>query len=224
MRLRKKRNLSERMERCARLLVTTPQALKGRWLDMFTDPATDGKYSFLHIELGCGKGRFAAETAKSSPDVLIAAIERLDGVIIAALERAEAEGLENARYINALADNLADYFAPGEVSRIYINFCDPWPLSRHEKRRLTSRRFLDIYKVILCPGGQLRLKTDNLMFFEFSLLELEACGFEPTEVIRDLHKNGTVGIMTEYEQKFHAKGMPIYSVSAEPAMGLQQRH
>ena len=214
MRLRKKRNLDVRMERCSHLLIPNPAKLRGQWLDVFC-------FKDLHVELGCGKGRFTAETAKAEPNIFIAALERLDGAIITALERANGENLRNIRYINSLADNLADYFAEGEVSRIYINFCDPWPARRHEKRRLTSRRFLEIYKEVLCPGGQVHFKTDNQTLFDFSLREFEVCGFEPLEITRNLHKSGPVGVMTDYELKFHRRGLPIFRVCQKKVSGKQ---
>jgi len=200
--MRKKPNLAARTDKCARLLVTDPARLRGRWLDEF-------QYGDLHIELGCGKGKFTVETAGAAPKMLLAALEKLDNVQVIALERADAEGLQNVRFINALADYLPDYFAPGEVGRIYINFCDPWPSNRHRKRRLTDRGFLDLYKQVLRPGGEIHFKTDNLPLFEFSLREFEHCGFTASDVTRDLHKNGLIGVMTDYELKFHSQEIPI---------------
>ena len=202
MRMRRKPNLAARMDKCAHLLVGEPKSLRGSWLSEF-------QYDELHVELGCGKGLFTIETSKTAPDVFIAALEKSANVMIIALERADAEGLSNVRFINEFADNLTEYFAPGEVSRIYINFCDPWPAHRHEKRRLTHRRFLELYKQALCPGGEVFFKTDNLPLFDFSLQEFEYCGFKLLDVTRDLHRDGPVGVMTDYESKFHSQGLPI---------------
>lgn len=200
--MRRKPNIEARLERCADLLVVDPETLRGRWLSAF-------RYDELYVELGCGKGLFAFETAKSNPNVLIAALEKSASVMIAGPERAIAAGVSNIRFIHSLADNLMSYFAPGEVSRIYINFCDPWPGDRHAKRRLTHRRFLELYKLVLSPGGEVYFKTDNVPLFDFSLLEFEDNGFSISHLTRDLHKDGIVGLMTEYEQKFHALGTPI---------------
>ena len=202
-RLRKKPNLAARMQQCSHLLVVEPEALRERWLDEL-------KYSELHLELGCGKGKFTVESAKAEPETLFVALEKSADAMITALERAVGDGLTNVRFINALADNIADYFAPGEVSRIYINFCDPWPANRHVKRRLTCRRFLQIYSRVLRQGCEIWFKTDNLPLFEYSLAEFKKCGFELLEEARDLHKNGQVGVMTDYEEKFHNQGLPIY--------------
>ena len=200
--MRRKPNLAVRLEKNARLLVEEPESLRGHWLSEF-------RYDELYVELGCGKGLFTIETSKTAPAAFIAALEKSANVMIIALERAEAEGLDNVRFINAFADNLAEYFAPGEVSRIYINFCDPWPTHRYEKRRLTHRRFLELYKQALRPDGEIFFKTDNFPLFDFSLREFEYCGFKPLDVTRDLHRDGPVGIMTDYEIKFHSRGLPI---------------
>ena len=202
MRLRKKKNLDIRMERCAHILVEQPPAFKGQWRDKMN-------YTDLSVELGCGKGLFTVETAKVEPNTLIVAIEKLAGAMIAALERTCVEDVQNVRYINAIADNITEYFAPGEVSRIYINFCDPWPANSHEKRRLTSRRFLSLYSQVLSQGAQVHFKTDNYALFDYSLREFEHCGYKLLDMTRNLHENGPVGIMTDYEKRFYAEGKPI---------------
>ena len=111
--------------------------------------------------------------------------------------------------MDANADQLPQFFAPGEVDRIYINFCDPWPSKRHAKRRLTHGNFLKLYRQVLKMGGQIHFKTDNQPLFEFSVEELPQFGFELSEVTRNLHENGPVGVMTDYEAKFHELGQPI---------------
>ena len=202
MRLRRKPNLAPRMERRSHLLIAEPKELYGKWRDEFG-------YDEIYIELGCGKGRFTAETARENPDVLIVALEKLADAMVIALERVDEMQLANVRFINYFADYLDDYFAQGEASRIYINFCDPWPSNRHIKRRLTSRGFLDIYKKVLPPGGEIHFKTDNVPLFDYSLHEFETCGFTLSEVTRDLHGTGPAGVMTDYEMKFHGMGIPI---------------
>ena len=208
MRMRRKTKLDSRIERCSHLLIAKPEDLCGRWREEFDCDE-------LHIELGCGKGLFTVETAKNNPNIFLIGLERVSNVLVVALERTEQEGLQNVRYLNKLADDLTSYFAIGEVSRIYINFCDPWPANRHKKRRLTGSRFLELYKQVLCPGGKVHFKTDDLQLFEFSQNEFERCGFSVSEVSFDLHKHETVGVMTDYELKFHEQGKPIYICAAE---------
>jgi len=113
--MRRKPNLEARIDRCAHLLVAQPESMRGRWLDGLPQRA-------LHIELGCGKGRFTVETAKKEPGIFFVALEKTANVIVIALERTAKEDLKNVLYINELADNLSSFFATGEVSRIYINF------------------------------------------------------------------------------------------------------
>ena len=228
------------MEKCSHLLVTEPELYHGRWQSLFcgnqnslvnqrrvlaaginespsgADPGEPSRFE-LHVEIGCGKGRFTVETAKAAEAALrtrdgffMVALEKSADAMVIALERAAAEGLRNIKFINAFADDLTEYFAPGEVSCIYLNFCDPWPSNRHAKRRLTNRRFLELYMQVLNTGGEIRFKTDNLPLFEYSLHEFEYAGFTLTDVDRDLHGDGPAEIMTDYEIKFHSQGSPIY--------------
>ncbi len=203
MRMRKKPNLIPRMERCAAVLESTPEIHKGKWLTAYPGHTT------LHAELGCGKGRFTLETAKAEPDALICAVERVPDAMVIAMERVCADEVQNVRFLRVDAVQLAEFFAPGELSRIYINFCDPWLPKRHHKRRLTAPSFLNLYKELLAPGGEIWFKTDNCDLYEWSLEQFEACGWQLREVTRDLHENGPVGIMTDYEAKFYAQGMKI---------------
>ena len=206
--MRKKPNLNSRMEKCAHLLIENPNNLRGKWKDEY-------KYDKVYLELGCGKGKFASDCAKISPDVLFIALEKSTNVIVTGMERANFENIKNLRFINALADNTGEYFANGEIDRIYINFCDPWEADRYAKRRLTHKKYLEVYESILRPSGELHFKTDNKSLFEFSAQELESSKFIISSTDTDLHKNGTVGIMTEYETKFHEQGKPIYMIIAK---------
>jgi len=205
--MKRKPNLAARIERCSHLLINEPALHSGRWLDDFG-------FGELRVELGCGKGRFSVETARAEPDVLFVALEKSDNVLVIALERTAAAGLNNLLFVNVLADDLLDFFAPGEISQIYINFCDPWPSNRHVKRRLTGPRFLELYSQVLSRQGCLHFKTDNLPLFEFSLREFGRNGFFLLDVVRDLHKNGPVGVMTDYELKFYSQGTPIFKCIA----------
>ena len=126
------------------------------------------------------------------------------------MERVCAMGLTNVRFLSCDAARLPELFAPGEVDRIYINFCDPWPTKRHAKRRLTHHNFLQLYRQVLAEGAQIHFKTDNTPLFAFSLEEFPSCGFALSEVSHNLHENGPQGIMTDYEAKFYELGTPIH--------------
>lgn len=203
MRMRKKPNLIPRMERCSRVLIQDPESQRGRWKELMPGAKT------VHIELGCGKGRFTAETAAQMPDTLLIAVERVPDAMVIAMERVCAQQLQNVFFIDGDAAQLPAYFAPGEVERIYINFCDPWPGSRHAKRRLTHPNFLNLYRQVLAEGGAIHFKTDNRDLFEWSLLQFPQAGFSLEAVTRDLHANGICGVMTDYEEKFHNLGTLI---------------
>lgn len=204
MRMRKKKNLIPRMERCAAVHVSDGFALRGRWRQTLMPLARE-----LRLELGCGKGRFTVETARQNPDILFIAIEKVPDALVIAMERAVALELKNVFFVVGDAALLPDYFAPGEADRIYINFCDPWPPKGQAKRRLTHRGFLETYRKVLRAGGQVEFKTDNQPLFEFSLLEFPAAGYALSQVTRNLHENGPQGVMTDYEAKFYEQGLPI---------------
>lgn len=203
MRMRKKPNLIPRMERCAACQVRDPEARRGHWRDLMPEAKE------LRLELGCGKGRFTAETAAQNPDILFIAVERVPDAMVIAMERVTAMELHNVFFVDGDAAKLPEYFAPGEVDLIYINFCDPWPTKRHAKRRLTFVAFLKKYREVLKEKGQIHFKTDNRDLFEWSLTQFPQAGFELSEVTRDLHANGICGVMTDYEEKFHNMGTPI---------------
>ena len=126
-----------------------------------------------------------------------------------AMEKALSMGLRNVYFLSIDAARLEEYFAPGEVDLIYLNFCDPWPRKKNAKRRLTYHTFLEKYKKVLKLGGQIHFKTDNANLFAWSLPEMESCFLELRNVTDNLHANGPVGIMTGYEEKFYALGTPI---------------
>ena len=204
MRMRKKKNLIPRMERCGACHVQDGFALRGRWRETLMPQASE-----LRLELGCGKGRFTVETARLHPDVLFIAVEKVPDALVVAMERAMELELKNVFFLVGDAALLPDYFDGGEADLIYINFCDPWPPRGQAKRRLTHRDFLETYRKVLRPGGQIHFKTDNQPLFEFSLLEFPAAGYELSEVTRNLHGEGPRGVMTDYEAKFFAGGLPI---------------
>ena len=203
MRMRRMKNLESRMANCADLRITDPAALKGDWRSLKQD-ATQ-----LWVEVGCGKGKFTAETAEANPDVLLIAVERCREAMVVAMEKAREMGLKNVYYIDMDVANIEEIFAGFEIDRLFINFPDPWPRKKNAKRRLTYRTFLDKYCRVIKQGGEIHYKTDNAPLFEFSVEEFAACGLEVKNLNRNLHENGIVGIMTGYEEKFHALGTPI---------------
>ena len=201
--MRRKPNLEPRLEKCAAVLLENPVGERGRWRDRF------GEYSAVHVELGCGKGRFTADAAEGSPEILLVAIERDPSALVMAMELALSRGLKNVRFILGDVGMLFEVFAPGEVGRIYLNFPDPWPKSRDAKLRLTAPNFLRRYASVLAEGGELQFKTDNTPLFDWSVEQFSSEGWELRDVTHDLHANGLVGILTGYEAKFVSQGMKI---------------
>ena len=203
MRMRRMKNLEPRMEKCAAYRVADPESNRGAWRTLKPDATA------LWVEVGCGKGKFTAETAQANPDVLLIAVERCREAMVVAMEKAQAMGLTNVFFIDMDVANIEEIFAQEEIDRLFINFPDPWPRKKNAKRRLTHRGFLQKYCHVVRTGGEFHFKTDNAPLFEFSLEEFSACGLQVKNCTRNLHENGVVGIMTGYEEKFYALGTPI---------------
>ncbi|MBE4908316.1 tRNA (guanosine(46)-N7)-methyltransferase TrmB [Bacillus luteolus] len=205
MRVRNKPWAKEKLESFPQFVIHNPEQHKGKWNEVF------GNSNPLHIEVGTGKGRFVTGMAQSNPDINYIGIELADSVVVTALDRIIEANLPNVKLLNQNANDLQKFFDKGDVDRVYLNFSDPWPKKRHEKRRLTYKTFLDLYESILIDGGEIHFKTDNRGLFEYSLTSFSEYGLLLTYVSLDLHKSDYEGnIMTEYEEKFSEKGFPIY--------------
>ncbi len=203
MRMRKKPNLIPRMEACSELWIRQPEEYHGKWRELYPQCRT------LRLEVGCGKGKFTVETAAAEPDILLIAMEKVPDAMVMAMEKAKKMELKNVFFIRDDVARVEKLFAPGEVDLLYINFPDPWPHKKHAPRRLTHMDFLKKYQRILKPQAEIHFKTDNVALFEFSLEQFEQAGFSLKQVTRDLHREGPVGIMTGYEEKFYRLGTPI---------------
>ena len=208
MRMRKKPNLIPRMERCAAVQIAAPESLRGRWGEEFS------AYKELRLELGCGKGRFTCGEAAREPEALLLALEKVPDAMVVAMERVMEQHIPNVRFLERDAACLPDLFTPGEIQRLYINFCDPWPKSRDAKLRLTAPGFLRLYADALREGGQIHFKTDNTPLFDWSIEQFQAEGWALDQITHDLHENGPVGVMTDYEAKFYADGLKINRLEA----------
>lgn len=209
MRMRRKKHGAERIAACADLLIADPATLAANPQAPFPEERP------LCLEIGCGKGSFACGLAAKEPGINLIAIERVPDVACLALERAAADREnrpgDNLRFVIGNAQNLAEWFPPHSLERIYLNFSDPWPKAGYAKRRLTHAGFLEMYRSVLRPGGRLCFKTDNVGLFEFSLEQFAAAGLTVEFETRDLHHSPYAegNIMTEYEASFTAQGVPI---------------
>ncbi len=193
------------MERCRDYLVCEPEVLRGKWKNSSRD---------LYLEIGCGKGSFTCMLAEKNPEIDLVAIEKVPDAMILAMERAKADGLKNVRFLDFDAAKLREIFEAGEVDRIYINFCDPWPKSRDAKFRLTAPAFLRIYADLLPLGGEIYFKTDNLALFEWSLVQFRDEKWLIRSFTYDLHADGTENILTDYEKRFMQDGTSIKKLVA----------
>ena len=187
-------------------VVHNETGMKGHWHELFDNDNP------IHIEIGMGKGQFIMELARRNPDINYIGIEKYSSVLVRALEKRELEPeMTNLYFIRMDAEYIENVFAENEVANIYLNFSDPWPKDRHAKRRLTSTRFLERYDNILTPEGRVMFKTDNKDLFDFSLEQVEEAGWILENHTYDLHHSeyNEGNVMTEYEEKFSAKGNPI---------------
>lgn len=193
----------------SQLLIPNPSEHRNKWQELF------GNDNPIHLEIGTGKGQFLVGMAKQFPNINFVGVELNKSVIVTAAQKILASDQENILLVNMNASNLTEVFAENEISTIYLNFSDPWPKNRHEKRRLTFHTFLEQYRDILSETGEVILKTDNQGLFEYSLVSFSAFGMKLEEVNLDLHKaEDSTNVMTEYEEKFSSRGQAIYRCRA----------
>lgn len=208
MRIRKKSHTDEKLQNFLDFVTVEEigEEKKGTWKKIFGEDLTKD----LFVELGMGKGDFITQLAERNPDKNFIGLEMEKEVVLKAARKIAEKNLKNIRLAVFDINKITEIFADHEVDRLYINFCDPWPKKRHAKRRLTYIKFLEMYRKILKPNGEIHFKTDNRNLFDFSLEQFAEIGFEVREVNFDLHKNEPAeNIRTEYENKFSSQGVPI---------------
>lgn len=183
--------------------------LKGKWNLRFKNNNP------IHVEFGTGRGKFITTLAKENPNINYIAFEIKEEVLLKAVEKAVEANLDNILFAWADVSNILDYFEEGELSRIYVNFCDPWPKTRWAKRRLTHTNFLNMYKRLLNKDGELHFKTDNENLFEFSLNEIASNNWILKNISLNLAESDFENVTTEYEDKFMSYGMKIFRCEAK---------
>lgn len=205
MRLKHVKGANEKIEQ-SKYILKNKEQYKRNYHQIF------GNNNPIYIEIGMGKGDFIIENARRYPNINFIGIERYDSVIVRAVEKLEQEELNNLKLIRMNAINIDKIFED-EIDRIYLNFSDPWPKDRHEKRRLTSQNYLKKYDLIFNNKKNIVIKTDNRKLFEFSLKSLSEYGYTIKDISLNLHSDIIENnIETEYEKKFVGKGFPIYMV------------
>ena len=221
MRMHRKPHLDERLLSCGEIVTIANLSDKNMKSAKDTKEYLDFEKIFgndnpVHLEIGCGKGKFVVETALLNPDINYVACEKISNVIIDACERTMAEGIKNIHYLNCAAEVLEKYFKPHTVEKIYLNFSNPLPKEGYKKQRLTHPRFLNIYREILKEKGEIVQKTDDKDFYLFSLESYKEAGYKIKETCEDLKNNPVEGdIETEHEKLFKSQGKPIYRIVAE---------
>lgn len=209
MRLRKKWWARPEME-ASSIIITKPQEFKGIWDKEFKND------NDIYLELGCGRGAFITAQANQNKNINFIGIDLKDEVIVFALRKVVENELENVRLIPMNIMGVEEIFSENEISRVYINFCNPWPKFRHNKRRLTHTKFLSMYKKFIKPGCEVWFKTDDTELFRDSFDYFKEAGMEIVYRTDDLHtSNFEMNVMTEYETKFYGLGNKIMFLVAK---------
>lgn len=209
MRRRKKPGAKDELLKLDNMLILNPEEHKGNWKDI----ANNKK---IHVELGTGRGQFINTLAEKHRDTFFIGIEIKEEILLDAVRKSIDKDLDNIKYLWHDINHIDSIFDEGEIERLYINFCDPWPKKRHSSRRLIHRNFLDKYKKILNSNGEIHFKTDGEELFEFSLNEILEMGYIVRDVSLNLYREENSNtIKTEYEEKFIAQGKKIYRLSAQ---------
>lgn len=221
MRLRRKKNLEERINACSNLLVIYEQfgfydLPEDKRVSLIDYKKVFGNSNPVHLEIGCGKGGFVTQMATLHPELNFLAVEKISNVLICAMEKCKELGLTNVKFLNCDASNLEYYIEEKSVDRLYLNFSCPWPKKKYINQRLTNPRFLKIYKNLLKDGGDILQKTDSPLMFEYSVEQFSQFGFGLFGVTCDLHNSAIENeVMTEYEKYFSGIGKPIFRLQAK---------
>ncbi|MGD9604740.1 MAG: tRNA (guanosine(46)-N7)-methyltransferase TrmB [Bacilli bacterium] len=210
MRLRKIKQAATKLESYPDLVVCSGEQNQGKWSTIFSNNHP------IYLEIGMGKGQFISKNARKNPQINYLGLEKYDSVVLKAARRLEDEAIPNLRFICADAQNLEQIFQKEEITKIFLNFSDPWPKERHAKRRLTFDHFLERYEHILKHPGIIELKTDNRQLFEYSIMKFNERRYRFLEVNLHLHEQPNEDIITtEYEDKFISENKTIYYLKVE---------
>ena len=205
MRLRNVKGAKEIIE-SSNYIVLNYKEHKGKYNKLF------GNDNPIYIEIGMGKGKFIIDNALKYPNINFIGIEKYDSVVVRAIQKLENNDIPNLKIIRMDALETDDVF-DHEISKIYLNFSDPWPKDRHAHRRLSSEIFLKKYDNIFKNIKNITMKTDNRKLFEYSVKSFVDYDYKINDISLDLHSDiYPDNIMTEYEERFVNKGNQIYMV------------
>jgi len=184
--------------------------LKGKWnQDFFKNDHP------IVLELGCGKGEYTVGLAKKYPEKNFVGIDLKGARMWRGATDARGEGLENVAFLRTKIEQILHFFGPHEVDEIWLTFSDPQP--KYERRRLSSPRFLNLYRQILKPNGIIHIKTDSRELFDYSMEVIKYFELPVNYHTYDLYQSDYSGdapqIQTFYEKQYLAKGIPINYVT-----------
>lgn len=206
MRLRNVKD-ADKIVASSKYVINNPENYKGNFKKLFN------KERKIHIEIGMGKGDFIIEMAKKYPDINFIGIEKYASVMVRAIQKLEEEELDNLKLICIDAMQIDEIFKK-EIDTIYLNFSDPWPKSKHAKRRLTSPIFLEKYASLFVNSPHIVQKTDNIGLFAYSIMSLSQFDYTLESVSLDLEHENIDNVETEYEKKFMSLGVKINYLDA----------
>jgi len=203
--MRKKHLAAERLKDFSEWVLSPLEATKiqGQW----------SKKALLSLELGMGTGLFVTTLAQRHPTEFFIGLEVKEERLLKAAQKAAAQKLVNIKFILGDYRNLAAFFAPGEITNIYLNCPDPWPKKRHSQRRSSTSAMLELYYKLLKPDGSFKLKTDNPNFLSFTLQELKQSSFKVAEP-QIIPAEDPDNIQTEYETRWRKLGKQIWFLEA----------
>ena len=206
MRIRNFSGSKELLEQ-SNVVVKNPEDNKGKWRDIFNNDNP------IHMEIGMGKGNFLLGMAQKYSDINFIGVEQYDTIVARAVKKIEETELENIKIVKIDAIELGNVF-DHEIDLIYLTFSDPWPKARHEKRRLTSHKFLNVYDGLFKNDMTIVQKTDNFDLYSYSIESLENYGYKIIQASVDLANSDIPNIKTEYEEKFMNLGVKINYLKA----------
>ena len=217
MRIRRKKWAATELENC-KFYINDPNIFYNTWNKKFNNSNP------IHIELGCGKGQFISKLASNNIDTNYIAVDMIEAMLGLSKRNIEKEYNEknidfsNIFLIRSNVEYISKVFGnEDKIDRIYINFCNPWPRGKHNKRRLTHPRQLEQYKLFMNKEASIYFKTDDDALFEDSISYFKNSNFEIIKLTYDLASEDIFegNIKTEHEMMFESQGIKIKALIAK---------
>ena len=207
--------LEERLERYGRVIELDPAGWRGRWASACA-PLGAAPFSEVRLDLGCGKGGFSVEAARREPNVLFVAMDSEPFCVAYAAQRVTESGLSNVVVVPGTGMRVREFFSPGELSVIYLNFPTPFPRKRDAGKRMASMERLMDFREVLTAHGEVRLRTDSQPLFDFMLTQVPIAGYELLWQSRDARAERPDDPASEYERRLGAQGAHVLALTARP--------